>query len=199
MPRFSPHDVCRRARRSSSTLLAVLLVLAPGQGVGGDPAESTVISAQTLRHALNLASDKQVRIMDLHVWSGDKAAVAVFENHVLVFGTLADRSGSILVGADGTIQENNDAIYYGGTTRAAEFTITGDALANVSIDFLSTPAGGFTLDDFVTNFGAPPVNTQFDATGQLVMDVGARLTIDSALVNPGANQLLSYTIRAIYP
>jgi hypothetical protein len=140
-----------------------------------------------------------VQILDTRISSGEKAAVAVFENHMLNFGTLADRSGSILVGADGAVHENNDAIFYGGTTRAAEFMITGDALASVSIDFVSTPAGGFTLDDFVTNFGAPPVSTQFDATGQLVMDVGARLTIDSALVNPGANQLLSYTIRAIYP
>jgi len=199
MARFSSNGVCRRTCWSSSALLAILLVLTPRAGAGGDPAESTVISAQTLRRALNLATDKQLQIMDTHVSSGDKAAVAVFENQVLNFGTLADRSGSILVGADGAVQENNDAIYYGGTTRAAEFMVTGDALRSVSIDFLATPAGGFTLGDFVTNFGAPPVNTQLDGTGQLIMDVGARLTIDSALVDPGANQLLSYTIRAIYP
>jgi hypothetical protein len=160
--------------------------------------DPTVISAQTVRHALDLAPDKQVRIVNASLEVQDKAEIVISQNFALDFGTLCDRTGSVLVGADGNIQDNSDQLYYGGNTQAAQFSLTGDAMRQVTIDFSSAPAGGFTLSDFVTNYGAPPIATQFDGAGTLTIELGARLTIDSTVVEPGDGQSVGYTLTSIY-
>ena len=195
-----PTDRGNGVLRRVSAVLLILGVWAPIDAPGGgDPAESTVISAQTVRRALDLATGKQVRIQSVQVADADKAEVGFVENYELDFGTLADRSGSVLLGADGSIQENNDFIYYGGTTRAAEFVVTGDPLVQVRISFSSTPAGGFTLDDFVTNSGPPPISEVLNGSGEILLTIGARLTVDSAVVETGSDQVVGYTITAVYP
>jgi hypothetical protein len=175
--------------------LAMLPVAAGGEGRGD---RGTVIAPQTVRRALDLAPDKRVRLVALGDPATGKAEVQVTEDFTLNFGALCDRDGSVLVGADGSVQDNPDHLYYGGTTQAAQFSLTGDALRQVTIDASAAASGGFSLSGFVTNYGETPVLAQFDAAGNLVVDLGARLTVDGSQVAAGEGQTVGYTLTTVY-
>lgn len=181
-----------------ATAAAVALLLSSTRATAVDPGEATVLSPQTVRRALVLDRSKQVRLEADRPMASVKAELTVTQNFPLLFGTLCDQSGSVLVGFDGTVQDDQGNLFFGGTTQAAEFALTGDANRNVSVDFSAPAIGGFEITEFVTNYGAPPLSLTLDGSGFLRLDVGGRLSLDETMVAPGADQSVGYTITTVY-
>lgn len=198
--RMRPESPPTLLRIAPAVLALLLLSPATGSDAGDEDARhGTVISSQQFRQALDMASDKQVRIDGLRVGPGaDKAEVVVSQVAPLLFGSLCDKTGSMLVGSDGTVQDNSDFIYYGGVTQAAEFLVTGDAGVSVTVSASCTPANGFALTQFTSNLGALPVSDTLDGSGELTMLLGARIHVTSSQVSSGPDQPIDFTITAIY-
>jgi len=115
------------------------------------------------------------------------------------FGQLADKDGAVVLGLADTIVSDPNLISYGGSPYSAVCTITGDPNVGVDITISSTPASGLSLGSFVTSEGtAPLMGVLLDGSGQLVLNIGATLTVDEATAAPGPGQTVSYTITSIY-
>ncbi len=195
-----------RRPRPYRVLTRILAGICLGLWLGGeariasavDPAEPTVVAPQRVRRPLELAPGKVLAI-DAEALRGDlKAELDVYLTFPLDFGVLCDRTGSVMLGPDGTISDNGDLLFFGGMPQAAEIELTGDPGRAISIDVTSLASGGFQLTDFDTSLGPPPLSAALGADGRLVFTVGARLHVDGETVEPGAGQLVGYTIQALY-
>ena len=129
----------------------------------------------------------------------DKAEVGIVTDQQMDFGQLADKDGSVTLGLADLITADPDLIHYGGSPYSGIYTITGDPNVAVDVSISSTPANGFTLDTFVSSEGGLPlVSVLLDAGGELVLTVGATLTLDAANVSVGSGQTINFTITSTY-
>jgi hypothetical protein len=69
----------------------------------------------------------------------------------------------------------------------------------VDVSISATAANGLSLGTFTSSEGnIPLVAVNLDGTGELVLTIGATLTVDSAQANIGGGQSISYTITTTY-
>ena len=129
----------------------------------------------------------------------DKAAVSISADQQMDFGQLADKDGAVTLGLSDEITADPDLIHYGGSPYSGIYTITGDPSTAVDVSISSTPANGFTLGTFTSSEGAIPlVGVLLDPSGELVLTVGATLTVDASTANIGAGQSINLTITSTY-
>jgi len=129
----------------------------------------------------------------------DKAAVSIMSDQQMDFGQVADNDGFIILGLADAIISDPSFISYGGTPYSAICTITGDPNTAVDVSISSVGSNGLSLSSFVSSEGAIPlVGVNLDALGELVLIIGATLTVDDAQASVGPGQSVSYTITTIY-
>ncbi len=146
------------------------------------------------------AGDPKARTADpFELFRSDKAAVSVVSDQQMDFGQVADRSGSVTLGLGDAITADPQFIHYGGTPYSAICTITGDPNTAVDVSISATAANGLSLSSFTSSEGAIPlIAVNLDGTGELVLTIGATLTVDDAQATTGAGQSVSYTITTTY-
>ncbi len=131
--------------------------------------------------------------------AGEKAEVSTALDQQMDFGQVADNDGSVVLGLSDAITSDPSFIHYGGSPYSAICTITGDANTAVDVSITTVASNGLSLSAFTSNEGAIPlIGTSLDGTGELVLTIGATLTVDAALATTGSNQTVSYTIITIY-
>jgi hypothetical protein len=129
----------------------------------------------------------------------DKAEVGIALDQQMDFGQVADNDGSIILGLADTITSDPDFIHYGGTPYSAICTITGDPDTGVDVSISSAGSNGLSLGDFTSSEGAIPlINVNLDPSGELVLTIGATLTVDETNASVGPGQSISYTITTTY-
>ncbi len=129
----------------------------------------------------------------------DKAAVSIVSDQQMDFGQIADRNGSVVLGLADAIVSDPQFIHYGGTPYSAICTITGDPSTAVDVSISTVGPNGLSLSNFTSSEGnIPLVAATLDPSGELVLTIGATLTIDDAQASVGAGQTVSYTITTIY-
>lgn len=127
------------------------------------------------------------------------AEVTISTDQQMDFGQLADKDGSVTLGLADTIVADPDHMAYGGSPYSGIYTITGDPNTAVEIQFIANPSNGFTLSSFVTSEGSGnPISATLNGAGQLVLTVGATLTLNAAQVSVGSGQSISFTITSTY-
>ncbi len=135
----------------------------------------------------------------LEIADGDKAAVSVVSDQQMDFGQVADHNGSVILGLADAIISDPSLIHYGGSPYSAICTITGDPSTAVDVSISAVAANGLSLSTFTSTEGnIPLIAVNLDGTGELVLTIGATLTVDSAQANIGAGQNISYTITTTY-
>jgi hypothetical protein len=135
----------------------------------------------------------------LETADGDKAAVSIASDQQMDFGQVADHDGSVVLGLADAITSDPSIIHYGGSPYSAICTITGDPSTAVDVSISATAANGLSLGTFTSSEGnIPLVAVNLDGTGELVLTIGATLTVDSAQANIGGGQSISYTITTTY-
>lgn len=131
--------------------------------------------------------------------SREKAEVSVSLDQQMDFGQVADNDGSLVLGLNDAITSDPQFIHYGGAPYSAICTITGDADTAVDISISATSSNGLSLSSFTSSEGALPlIGVNLDGSGELVLTIGATLTVDAASASVGPNQTVSYTITTIY-
>jgi hypothetical protein len=131
--------------------------------------------------------------------AGEKAAVSIVTDQQMDFGQVADHDGAIVLGLGDAITSDPSLIHYGGDPYSAICTITGDPNTAVDVSISAVSANGFSLSDFKSSEGdIPLVAANLDGAGELVLTIGATLTVDASQANIGPNQTVSYTITTIY-
>jgi len=134
-----------------------------------------------------------------YVKAGDKAGVSIATDQQMDFGQVADHDGSVILGLADVITSDPALIHYGGSPYSGICTITGDPNTAVDITINAIAGNGLSLSNFHSSEGAIPlVAATLDGLGELVLTIGATLTIDSAQANIGPNQTVSYTITTTY-
>lgn len=130
---------------------------------------------------------------------GEKAALSVYQVYSMYFGTLVHNSGYVVLGtADNVLQDPNYLIY-GGVPQSAQIRLSGDPFVAVSFDITAGSATGFTISNFDTDYGTPPLTgLTLDAAGYLTLRVGARLELFAGSLSPGNGQQIGYTVTTIY-
>ena len=127
------------------------------------------------------------------------AEVSISTDQQMDFGQLAKKDGSVTLGLGDSITADPDLIHYGGSPYSGIYTLTGDPSTAVDISVSSTSSNGFTLDTFASSEGAIPlIGVLLSPAGELVLTVGATLTIDSATAIIGSGQTISLTITSTY-
>ena len=127
------------------------------------------------------------------------AAVAISSDQQMDFGQLADKDGAVVLGLSDNISSDPDLIHYGGSPYSAICTITGDPSTAVDVSVSTNPANGLSLSDFTSSEGdLPLVGVLLDESGELVLTLGATLTVDRALASVGSGQSVPYTITSSY-
>ncbi len=127
------------------------------------------------------------------------AEVSINYDQQMDFGQLAHNDGAVTLGLGDSIISDPDFINYGGSPYSGIFTITGDPDTAVDVSISSNPSNGFTLSSFVSSEGnIPLVGVLLSPTGELVLTVGATLTVDQILASEGAGQTISFTITSSY-
>ena len=146
------------------------------------------------------AGDPKARsLADFRFLNGEKAAVSIVSDQQMDFGQVADRSGSVVLGLADAITSDPQFIHYGGTPYSAICTISGDPSTAVDVSISAVPSNGLSLSSFTSSEGAIPlVGVTLDGAGELVLTIGATLTVDSAQASIGAGQTVSYTITTTY-
>ncbi len=168
-----------------------------------DAGDGTVISPQQPRRPLGFDSGKAVRL-DGRDGAGNarfasKAELSVTQEYSMTFGSLCKKSGSVVLGTDDAIIEDINHLVFGGVTYAAVIRLEGDPWVAVTIEISAPPDPGFTLSDFDTSLGQPPLFGQaLDESGNLSFRLGARLTLDADNITVGPDQEISYTVTAFY-
>lgn len=128
-----------------------------------------------------------------------QAAVSIITDQQMDFGQLADKNGSVTLGLVDVITADPDLIHYGGSPYSGIYTITGDPSTAVDISISAAPSNGFSLDTFVSSEGAIPlVGVLLGPGGELVLTIGATLTVNAATANIGPGQNVSFTITSTY-
>ena len=127
------------------------------------------------------------------------AEVSISTDQQMDFGQLADKDGSVTLGLADSIILDPDMIHYGGAPYSGIYTLTGDPSTAVDISISTSPSNGFTLDTFSSSEGGLPlIGVVLSPGGELVLTVGATLTIDSAVSIIGSGQSVSFTITSTY-
>lgn len=140
--------------------------------------------------APNSGDDLEVRAL---------AEVSIITDQQMDFGQLADRSGSVTLGLADSIISDPDHIHHGGSPYSGIYTISGDPSTAVDISVSSSSSDGFTLSSFDSNEGnLPLVGLVLSAGGELVLTVGATLTLDDVTAIIGSGQSISFTITSTY-
>jgi hypothetical protein len=130
---------------------------------------------------------------------GLKAEVSIATDQQMDFGQLADKDGSVVLGLSDAITSDPDFIHYGGSPYSGIYTISGDPSTAVDVSVSATAANGLSLSSFISSEGALPlVGVSLDAAGELVLTVGATLTVDEANASVGGGQSVSFTITSTY-
>jgi len=130
---------------------------------------------------------------------GEKAEVAVIMDQQMDFGVVADKNGAVTLGLADAITADPQFIHYGGSPYSAIYTITGDPNTAVDVSVSATAANGLSLANFVSSEGPIPlIAVNLDGTGELILTIGATLTVDAAQASVGPNQTVSYTITTTY-
>lgn len=130
---------------------------------------------------------------------GEKAEVTLALDQQMDFGVVADHDGSVVLGLADAITSDPSFIHYGGAPFSAICTITGDPSTAVDVSITATAANGLSLGSFTTSEGPIPlISVNLDAAGELVLTIGATLTVDAAQASTGPNQSVSYTITTTY-
>ena len=126
--------------------------------------------------------------------------VSMSVDQQMTFGQLVDMDGSVTLGLADTITADPANMSYGGAPYSGIYTITGDPDTTVEITITSVTADGFTLSSFVTSEGnaSPSLLATLDSAGELVVILGATLTLDAAQVVLGNGQSINFTITTIY-
>lgn len=115
------------------------------------------------------------------------------------FGQIADRDGSIVLGLGDAITSDPSFIHYGGDPYSAIYTITGDPNTAVDITISTAGVNGLSLSNFTSSEGPIPlISVNLDGTGELVLTVGATLSIDATTASRGPGQTIAYTITTTY-
>lgn len=131
--------------------------------------------------------------------ASEKAEVAVLVDQQMDFGVVADKNGTVTLGLADAITADPQFIHYGGSPYSAIVTVTGDADTAVDISVSAGSANGLSLGNFVSSEGPIPlIAVNLDGSGELVLTLGATLTVDAAQANVGPNQSVSYTITTTY-
>lgn len=127
------------------------------------------------------------------------AEVTISTDQQMDFGQLADKDGSVTLGLADAITADPDHLHFGGSPYSGIYTITGDPNTTVDIQFFANPANGFSLGSFVTSEGTgSPISATLNGAGQLVLTVGATLTLNATQVSIGGGQSISFTITSTY-
>jgi Domain of unknown function (DUF4402) len=127
------------------------------------------------------------------------AEVSISTDQQMDFGQLADKDGSVTLGLTDSISSDPSFIHYGGSPYSGIYTLTGDPSTAVDITIATSPSNGFTLASFVSSAGGLPlIGTLLSPAGELVLTVGATLTVDSSTAVIGSGQAVSFTITSTY-
>ncbi len=130
---------------------------------------------------------------------GGKAEVSIIYDQQMDFGQLADNDGAVTLGLSDSIINDPDFIFYGGSPYSGIFTITGDPDTAVDVSISSSSSDGFTLSSFFSSEGALPlVGVMLSPAGELILTVGATLTLDEIQASVGSGQSISFTITSTY-
>ena len=129
----------------------------------------------------------------------EKAEVSMSLDQQMDFGQVADNDGSLVLGLNDAITSDPQFIHYGGDPYSAICTITGDPDTAVDISISTSGSNGLSLSSFISSEGALPlIGVNLDGSGELVLTIGATLTVDAASASVGPKQTVSYTITTIY-
>ncbi len=129
----------------------------------------------------------------------EKAEVSVALDQQMDFGQVADNDGSVVLGLNDAITSDPQFIHYGGSPYSAICTITGDPDTAVDVSVSTTASNGLSLSSFISSEGALPlIGVNLDSFGELVLTIGATLTVDESVATVGPGQTVSYTITTIY-
>lgn len=127
------------------------------------------------------------------------AEVAISSDQQMDFGQLADKDGAVVLGLTDSITSDPDLIFYGGSPYSGVCTITGDPSTAVDISVSTNSSNGLSLSDFASSEGdLPLVGVLLDESGELVLTIGATLTVNAATAGVGAGQSVPYTITSTY-
>jgi len=164
-----------------------------------DPGDGTVVSSQQLRVPTE-RDPGQIRLhFDRKGEPGEKAALSVYQVYSMYFGTLVHNSGYVVLGTNDTVLQDPDHLIYGGSPQSAQIRLYGDPFVAVSFDVTAGSATGFTISNFETDYGTPPLSgLTLDAAGYLTLHVGARLELLAGSLSPGSGQQIGYTVTTIY-
>lgn len=128
------------------------------------------------------------------------AEVSISYDQQMDFGQLADNDGFVILGLGDSIISDPDHIVYGGSPYSGIFTITGDP--DTAVDVSISPNinnDGFTLSSFFSNEGNIPLTgVLLDSGGELILTVGATLTLDKIQAAIGSGQTIAFTITSTY-
>ena len=146
---------------------------------------------------LNILLAAPAPVNELEV--GQKAEVSISTDQQMDFGQLADKDGSVILGLGDAIISDPSLIHYGGSPYSGIYTLTGDPSTAVDISVSTSSTDGFTLSTFDTSEGnLPLIGVLLDVNGELVLTVGATLTLDSTTAIIGSGQTISFTIISTY-
>ena len=128
-----------------------------------------------------------------------RAPLGMTVNTSLDFGSLADNDGWVEISAFNGVLGDPYHLQIDATIYSGIVDITGDPNAAVSISISGGSASGLSLSNFHTDLGDPPLaGVTLDASGDLRLRIGARITIDSATASPGTGYTVPYTISVAY-
>lgn len=128
-------------------------------------------------------------------------ALSVTETVEMDFGAVVDADGTVTLNLLDAIAADPSGIHQGGTIASGVFTFTGSANQAVDIDLTAANANGLLLTNFTTDLTGgvfPVVAENFDGAGNLVMTIGADLTVQSGVASEGENQSLNFTVTINY-
>jgi len=166
-----------------------------------DAGDGSDLSLQQIRKpAAAGATDRVLSVESLRKGpAGEKAELSVYQVYGMHFGTLCDNDGYVVLGTADAIIQDPDHLFYGGSPQSAEIRFSGDAYRAFGVSVVGGSATGFTLSDFATDYGTPPLSgLTLDSGGLLTLRVGARLQLSAASVAEGNGQEIGYTVSAVY-
>lgn len=142
---------------------------------------ASMIHPLVIKKSLYLALFTAVFLFCLHAsaqwWA---TPISLTENSSMDFGTIHILSSgdTITLSPNGSVNSMNGSLL-SGSTSAANYRITGRRNRRVSISFssgdtLTGPGGTIAIGSFTHNQGNSP---RFNRQGELILDVGATLTI----------------------
>jgi hypothetical protein len=125
--------------------------------------------------------------------------LSILETIELDFGAVLDSNGAVVLGLGDAITADPAGIHVGSIATTGEYMITGDPFAVFSLSILGSSASGLTINDFETSEGTPPLlSVVLNGAGEIDIRMGATLTVDEGLAEPGIDQPLTYTISINY-